>query len=188
MTALFDESGIGDHGITVRSLTPHSKWSLHSEYQNNLFMPSLSQGGQTGRREDRGGGPRLDRGGRPQRRGPRARSNYDERYVIPPAHAEQAHGLEESATECSLDHEGWPGMSGPFGESSRPVSPIAVENFHMLRGRQTTDTIAAPVDKGSRVNRLAGAPTPSSLVMRCQFPLPGMKIPLRLGAFRSVRR
>ena len=85
-----------------------------------------------------------------------ALAKYDERYVIPPAHAEQAHGLEELATECSLDYEGGPGMggSGPFGESSGGVSPIAVENFRMLRDRQTTDTVAAPVDKGSRVNLL----------------------------------
>ncbi|WP_280496894.1 nitrate reductase subunit beta [Nocardia asiatica] len=85
-----------------------------------------------------------------------ALAKYDERYVIPPAHAEQAHGLEELATECSLDYEGGPGMggSGPFGESSGGPSPVAVENFRMLRDRQTTDTIAAPVDKGNRVNLL----------------------------------
>ncbi|MFF0533308.1 nitrate reductase subunit beta [Nocardia amikacinitolerans] len=85
-----------------------------------------------------------------------ALAKYDERYVIPPAHAEQAHGLEELATECSLDYEGGPGMggSGPFGEASGGASPIAVENFRMLRDRQTTDTVAAPVDKGSRVNLL----------------------------------
>ena len=29
-------------------------------------------------------------------------AKYDERYVIPPAHAEQAHALEELATECSV--------------------------------------------------------------------------------------
>ncbi|NIJ12427.1 nitrate reductase beta subunit [Saccharomonospora amisosensis] len=85
-----------------------------------------------------------------------ALAKYDERYVIPPAHAEQAHGLEELATECSLDYEGGPGMggSGPFGESSGGPSPIAVENFRMLRDRQTVDTPATPVDKGSRVNLL----------------------------------
>ena len=32
-------------------------------------------------------------------------AKYDERYVIPPAHAEQAHSLEELATECSLVYE-----------------------------------------------------------------------------------
>ncbi|MFD7654478.1 nitrate reductase subunit beta [Actinosynnema sp. NPDC059797] len=85
-----------------------------------------------------------------------ALAKYDERYVIPPAHAEQAHGLEELATTCSLDYEGGPGMtgSGPFGENSGANSPIAVENFRMLRDRQTTDSIAAPVDKGNRVNLL----------------------------------
>ncbi|MCP2248031.1 nitrate reductase subunit beta, partial [Lentzea aerocolonigenes] len=83
-------------------------------------------------------------------------AKYEDRYVIPPAHAEQAHGLEELATECSLDYEGGPGMggSGPFGESSGGVSPIAVENFRMLQNRQSTDTMAAPADKAQRVNLL----------------------------------
>ncbi|MFB4320419.1 nitrate reductase subunit alpha [Actinomadura sp. 21ATH] len=35
----------GELGITVRYLTPHNKWSIHSEYQDNLFMLSLSRGG-----------------------------------------------------------------------------------------------------------------------------------------------
>lgn len=37
-------SGVGAE-VTVRYLTPHSKWSIHSEYQDNLFMLSLSRGG-----------------------------------------------------------------------------------------------------------------------------------------------
>ncbi|MBB5157542.1 nitrate reductase subunit alpha [Saccharopolyspora phatthalungensis] len=32
-------------GVTVRYLTPHSKWSIHSEYQDNLLLLSLSRGG-----------------------------------------------------------------------------------------------------------------------------------------------
>ena len=43
-------SGPGANGqteVTVRYLTPHSKWSIHSEYQDNLFMLSLSRGGPT---------------------------------------------------------------------------------------------------------------------------------------------
>ncbi|MEU2915943.1 nitrate reductase subunit alpha [Streptomyces massasporeus] len=50
MHALFDEPHVGDTGelgVTVRYLTPHSKWSIHSEYQDNLFMLSLSRGGPT---------------------------------------------------------------------------------------------------------------------------------------------
>jgi nitrate reductase alpha subunit len=38
-------SGDGQLEVTVRYLTPHSKWSIHSEYQDNLFMLSLSRGG-----------------------------------------------------------------------------------------------------------------------------------------------
>ena len=50
MHQLFGEPVVGeDDGleITVRYLTPHSKWSIHSEYQDNLFMLSLSRGGPT---------------------------------------------------------------------------------------------------------------------------------------------
>ncbi|MFC5999595.1 nitrate reductase subunit alpha [Quadrisphaera sp. GCM10027208] len=50
MARLFGEPEIGSQGelgISVRYLTPHNKWSIHSEYQDNLFMLSLSRGGQT---------------------------------------------------------------------------------------------------------------------------------------------
>ena len=33
--------------VAVRYLTPHSKWSIHSEYQDNLMMLTLSRGGPT---------------------------------------------------------------------------------------------------------------------------------------------
>jgi len=81
---------------------------------------------------------------------------YDERYVIPPAHAETAHRLEELATDCSLDYDGGPGMggSGPFGEGSGGPVALAVENFHALKQRQTSDGFAEPADKGNRVNLL----------------------------------
>ncbi|MFB7501017.1 nitrate reductase subunit alpha [Streptomyces sp. NPDC056161] len=50
MHRLFGEPRLGPDGqreVTVRYLTPHNKWSIHSEYQDNLFMLSLSRGGQT---------------------------------------------------------------------------------------------------------------------------------------------
>ena len=50
LTALFGEPRPGEEtelGVAVRYLTPHSKWSIHSEYQDNLFMLSLSRGGPT---------------------------------------------------------------------------------------------------------------------------------------------
>ncbi|NUO99373.1 MAG: nitrate reductase subunit alpha [Nonomuraea sp.] len=42
MAALF-----GEDTATLRYVTPHSKWSIHSEYQDNLLMLSLSRGGPT---------------------------------------------------------------------------------------------------------------------------------------------
>lgn len=50
MHHLFGEPRLGASGeleITVRYLTPHSKWSIHSEYQDNLLMLTLSRGGPT---------------------------------------------------------------------------------------------------------------------------------------------
>ena len=107
-----------------------------------------------------------------------ALAKYDERYVIPTAHAEQAHKLEELATECSLDYEGGPGMGGggPFGEASGGAPPIAVENFHMLRQRQTSDSSTDPADKSRRVNLLnwdgKGVP-PGLFPERTETPGPG---------------
>ncbi|MEU1882556.1 nitrate reductase subunit alpha [Streptosporangium sp. NPDC020072] len=45
---LFGSQGLGEDGrpeVTVRYLTPHSKWSIHSEYQDNLHMLRLFRGG-----------------------------------------------------------------------------------------------------------------------------------------------
>ena len=52
MGLLFGEPAVGSpqdggRSLTVRYLTPHSKWSIHSEYQDNLLMLSLSRGGPT---------------------------------------------------------------------------------------------------------------------------------------------
>jgi nitrate reductase alpha subunit len=44
----YGEQGLREQGrpeITVRYLTPHSKWSIHSEYQDNLHMLRLFRGG-----------------------------------------------------------------------------------------------------------------------------------------------
>ncbi|WP_417555013.1 nitrate reductase subunit beta [Microbacterium sp.] len=78
-------------------------------------------------------------------------AKYEERYVIPAAHHEQAHDLEEMA--CSLDFEGGPGMGGaggPFGAASGHAVPVAVENFHALSDRQTADQPSTP----GRINLL----------------------------------
>nr|WP_243639597.1 nitrate reductase subunit alpha [Streptacidiphilus pinicola] len=44
----YGDQGLGEAGrpeIMVRYLTPHSKWSIHSEYQDNLHMLRLFRGG-----------------------------------------------------------------------------------------------------------------------------------------------
>ncbi len=81
-------------------------------------------------------------------------AKYDDRYVIPAAHVEQAHELEEIG--CSLDYEDGPGMyeSGPFGEASGRPAPVAVETFNALRQRQTTDAPSSSDDLRGRVNLL----------------------------------
>ncbi|MFE4965541.1 nitrate reductase subunit beta [Streptomyces sp. NPDC056660] len=73
-------------------------------------------------------------------------AKYEDRYVIPTAAVGDARRLEESALPdgCSLDFDGGPGMGGdgPFGQDSgRKLLPlVSVENFHLLRRRQTADT------------------------------------------------
>ena len=83
-------------------------------------------------------------------------AKYSERYVIPPAHAEQAHALEELATECALDGDGGPGMGGGgrLGEGSGALTPVAVENFRVLKERQTAETLVSGGGKAGRVNLL----------------------------------
>ena len=92
-------------------------------------------------------------------------AKYEDRYVIPPAHTELAHELEEIG--CSLDFDEGPGMydSGPFGEASgRPV-PVAVETFHGLKQRQTGEAAASDEQLRGRVNLLNwdGNGTPSGM-------------------------
>jgi nitrate reductase beta subunit len=80
-------------------------------------------------------------------------AKYDERYVIPAAHAEQAHALEELATECAVSEYGG-GQGEIFGEGSGSLTPVAVENFQMLKERQTSDTLPGGGTKQGRVNLL----------------------------------
>ena len=90
-------------------------------------------------------------------------AKYDERYVVPAAHTEQGRELEELG--CSLDFDEGPGMygSGPFGEASGVPVPVAVENFHALKARQTSEAVLDTTSRQGRVNLLnwdgKGAPT-----------------------------
>ncbi|HTJ71513.1 MAG TPA: nitrate reductase subunit beta [Actinospica sp.] len=82
-------------------------------------------------------------------------AKYEDRYVIPTAAVAEAQRLDESALDaaCSLDYEGGPGMGGgPFGAGSGIglTDPVAVENFHALRERQTADEPASGTEAASR--------------------------------------
>ena len=81
-------------------------------------------------------------------------AKYDDRYVIPTAHYEQAHELEELG--CSLDFDGgaYEMHSGPFGEASGTPAPVAVETFQALKLRQTADHPADSERLRGRVNLL----------------------------------
>lgn len=98
-----------------------------------------------------------------------ALAKYEERYVIPTAYAAvEPLSMEESG--CSLSFEGGPGMydSGPFGEASGQPVPVAVETFHALKQRQTSEHMAANESRPSRVNLLNwdGRGAPSGLFPR----------------------
>ncbi|WP_151525385.1 nitrate reductase subunit beta [Serinicoccus kebangsaanensis] len=85
-------------------------------------------------------------------------AKYGDRYVIPTAHGEQAHALEELATDCpvsSFDDE-LLDSSGPFGEGSGrgAVTPVAVENLKMLQERAQSETLVSGGSKRGRVNLL----------------------------------
>jgi len=65
-------------------------------------------------------------------------AKYDERYVIPTAHVEQAHALEELATECPVG-EGSPMAFG--GGSGGPV-PVAVQTLRETKARMQADDMS----------------------------------------------
>jgi nitrate reductase beta subunit len=77
-------------------------------------------------------------------------AKYNERYVIPTAHVERAHELEELG--CSLEYG--PYEQPPLGEASGRPAPVAVETFHALRQRQTSDVSVSGDELQGRVNLL----------------------------------
>ncbi len=63
-------------------------------------------------------------------------AKYEERYVIPTAYTGDI-PAEADELECSLSHDGGPGMyeGGPFGSGADDPVPVAVESFHATRPR-----------------------------------------------------
>ena len=95
-------------------------------------------------------------------------AKYNERYVIPKAHVEQAHELEELG--CSLEYG--PYEQPPLGEASGRPSPVAVETFQALRQRQTSDVSVSGAELQGRVNLLNwdGRGTPEGIFPKRQEP------------------
>ena len=65
-------------------------------------------------------------------------AKYDERYVIPTAHAEQAHALEELATDCPV---GGP-APGAFGTGSGGPVPVAIQTLRETKARMQADDMS----------------------------------------------
>jgi nitrate reductase beta subunit len=61
-------------------------------------------------------------------------AKYNDRYVIPKAHREQAHNLEEMA--CSVNFDDDPSLSAPLGESSGRLVPVAIESFAAVKAKR----------------------------------------------------
>jgi nitrate reductase beta subunit len=62
-------------------------------------------------------------------------ANYEDRYVIPPAHAELGERLMQEQGGCGLDFDGGPGNCGavdPRPDTSSPHVPYDGERFHLI--------------------------------------------------------
>jgi nitrate reductase beta subunit len=62
-------------------------------------------------------------------------ANYEDRYVIPQAHAELGERLMQEQGGCGLDFDGGPGNCGavdPRPDTSSPYVPYDGEDFHLL--------------------------------------------------------
>jgi len=83
-------------------------------------------------------------------------ARYEDRYVVPPAHAENAGRLlaQHSLGGCSLESDGGPGMGG-----AGPVAEVA-PGFHLQR-RESADHSVAGRDGDGRLHlRVAELPSP----------------------------
>jgi nitrate reductase beta subunit len=62
-------------------------------------------------------------------------ANYEDRYVIPQAHAELGERLMQEQGSCGLDFAGGPGNCGavdPRPDTSSPHVPYDGESFHLV--------------------------------------------------------
>ncbi len=85
-------------------------------------------------------------------------ARYEDRYVVPPAHAENAGRLlaQHDLSGCSLESEGGPGMGGggPGGDG--------VAGFHLRREDAADPSVAGRDGDGRLHLRVAEHPSPGS--------------------------
>ena len=124
----------GDPGrkeVHLRWLSPHSKWSIHSEFQDNLHMLTLFRGGPVvwlsveDAREDRGRRQRLGRGLQPERRHrrPRGRLAPGPEGVGMMYHSQDRH-VNVPRSE----------LSGTRGGTDNSVTRISIKPTHLVGG------------------------------------------------------
>ncbi|MHB1740784.1 MAG: nitrate reductase subunit beta, partial [Actinomycetes bacterium] len=82
-------------------------------------------------------------------------ARYEDRYVVPPAHAEDAGRLlaQHSLSGCSLESEGGPGMGG-HGPADE-----AVPGFHLQREDSVDRSVAGRDGSGRLYLRVSDAPS-----------------------------
>lgn len=99
-------------------------------------------------------------------------AKYEERYVIPTAHAEQAHSLEELITECPVGGGG-PGAFG--GGSGQPV-PVAISTLRETKARMQADDMSQVPGSVTYLEwdgrGLPGKATPEQVMRRHGIPGP----------------
>ena len=83
-------------------------------------------------------------------------ARYEDRYVVPPAHAEDAGRLlaQHDLSGCSLESEGGPGMGGDGPERE------AVPGFHLLDEGSADASVAGRDNRGRLHLRVAENPAP----------------------------
>ena len=86
-------------------------------------------------------------------------ARYEDRYVVPPAHAENAGRLlaQHSMSGCSLESEGGPGMGGAGPEDE------AVPGFHLQRQSSDDRSVAGRDGVGRLHLRVSDGPPPGAL-------------------------
>ena len=123
-------------------------------------------------------------------------ANYEDRYVIPQAHAELGERLMQEQGGCGLDFDGGPGNCGavdPRPDTSSPVVPYDGERFHLLdilkrdehAAHETRRADPPPRAVGAAVAACCATRTPTSPARATSSPARSRALPDGRCATRS---